>query len=108
AFILRIFIPPEAVALPADGNEVHGTIVIHIDGPFAAIGNEFAGDFHSAVLVTFPLATLWAGIFVPICAADDIEFAVAIHVDEGDTFGVIGAQTVRGKVDFGNVVGAVA
>ena len=80
--------------------------MVHVDGPLAAIGNILADDSGFAVLVLLPLAAVGAGIFVPIGAAQDVWIAVAVHVERGDAFSVVGAQTVHEECDLRDAAGA--
>ena len=54
AFLFWIFVPPQAIGLPSDGDEVRRTIVVDVDGPFAAVGNKLSLSFYFAVLVAVP------------------------------------------------------
>ena len=82
--------------------------MIDIDGPLAAIRDELFDDFDGAVLMHLPRAALGTGVFVPEGAAQDIGPAVAIDVDGGDPFSVIGAELMDEVRILGNAEGAVA
>ena len=108
AGLLRILVPPQAIHHPAGGDDVRRAIVIDVEGPLAAIGDELAEDADGAVLMALPLAALRPGILIPVGAAHQIGTAVAVHIDGGDAFGMIGAQAMHAKGHLRNAVRAVA
>ncbi len=103
-----VAIPPEAVRDPAGGDEIGMAIVIDVDDPFAAVVDELVMDADGAELMLLPLAAVGTGILVPVGSAEDVEEAVAVHVEKGDAFGVIGAETVGEEGDSRFAVGTVA
>ena len=58
ARLLGVLEPPQPVCHPAHRNDVRRSIVIDIHRPLAAIGHEFAGHLHRAVLMPLPFAAL--------------------------------------------------
>jgi hypothetical protein len=103
AGLLRIFEPPEPVGHPTRGDNVGCAIVIDVHRPLAAIGHKFADDLDRAVLMAFPLSALSTGILIPVSSAHKIRPAVSIHVDSGDSLGMIGAQSMDEKSRLGKV-----
>src|SRR5882757_7091544 len=102
-----VAIPPEAVRDPAGGDEIGQTVVIDVDDPFSAVGDELVVYADGAKLMLLPLATICAGILVPVSAAEQIQKTVAIHVEHGDTFGMVGAETMGKKGNARLAAGAV-
>ncbi len=51
---LRVLVPPESVDHPPSRDHVGRSIVIHVDGPFAAVGDELPQDADGAILMTLP------------------------------------------------------
>src|SRR5579863_2741638 len=89
-------LPPEdAVGHPADGHHVGQSVVVHVDGPLAAVGGELAERLLLAILVARPLAAGRAGILIPVGAAQQVRAAVAVHVEHGNAFGVVGAEAMH-------------
>ena len=43
-----------ALSLPSGSDEIGRSIVVEVDGPFAAAGNKLSRSFHLAVLVAVP------------------------------------------------------
>ena len=97
AGLLRILVPPDAVGLPARGHHVGRSIVIHIDGPLAAIGDKLAECAGLAILMPLPFAAVGAGILVPVRAAENVGIAISIHIQRGHAFRVIRSQAMREK-----------
>ena len=85
----RVLVPPDAVGYPAGGDEVGKAVMVDIDGPLAAVGDELAVDADGTELVLLPIAALGSGVFVPIGSAEDIGEAVAVHVEGSDSFCVV-------------------
>src|ERR1700751_2284665 len=56
----------------------------------------------------FPFATTGAGILIPVSTAKQIQKAIVIHVEHGDAFGVIRAETVSEKSDAGLTIRSIA
>jgi hypothetical protein len=75
-----ILVPPDAVGNPTGSNEVGEAVVVNVDGPLAAVGDELAVDADGAELVPLPLAALGTGVLIPVSSAQDIEEAVAVHI----------------------------
>ncbi len=103
-----VFVPPEAVGDPSGGDDVGVAVVVDVDGPFAAVGDEFGVGAYGAVLVALPVAAVGAGVFVPVGSAEEVEEAVVVHVEGGDGFGVVGAEAVDEEGWVGCAVGAGA
>ena len=89
-----VLVPPEAVGDPAGGDDVRVAVVVDVDGPLAAVGDELVVDADGAVLMLFPVAALCAGVLVPIGSAEDVGEAVVVHVEGGNPFGMIVAQAM--------------
>src|ERR1041385_4885191 len=53
--LLGVLEPPQSVGHPTGRDHVGCSIVIDVDRPLPAIRDEFASDFHSAVLMPLPL-----------------------------------------------------
>src|SRR5205807_7791853 len=64
-------------------------------------------DANGAELMLLPLATVGTGILVPVSAAEQIQKAVAIHVEHRDAFGMVGAETMGEEGDARFAAGAV-
>ena len=92
-----VAIPPKAIRDPTSGDEIGQAVVIDIDDPFAAIGDEFIVDANGAELMLLPLAAVGTWIFVPVSAAEQVRKAIAIHVKHRDAFGMVGAETMGKK-----------
>src|SRR6202034_2954943 len=88
--LLRIFIPPQTVEHPSRRDDVGSSVVVDVEVPLTAIGDELAEDADGAELMTFPLASRGPGILIPVGTADEVGTTVAVHVDGGDAFGMIG------------------
>ena len=58
---LRILVPPQPVQHPARRHDIRGAVVIHVEGPFAAVGDELTQNAHRAVLMALPLAARGPG-----------------------------------------------
>ena len=56
----------------------------------------------------FQSPPLRAGVFVPVGSAEEVGEAVAVHVEGGDAFGVVGAETMDEEGGVGCAVGAGA
>src|SRR5579872_730234 len=108
ARLFRVFVPPEPVGHPSDGHDVRRAIVIYVDRPLTAIRNELAGDVHRSPLVPLPIATMRAGVLVPVCSAENIRPSIAVHVDGSDALGVIGAQPMHEKRSLRHVSRSIA
>ena len=85
----RVLVPPDAVGYPASSDDVGKAVVVDVDGPLTAVGDELAMGADSAELVLFPIAALGSGVLVPIGSAEDIGEAVAVHVEGSDSFCVV-------------------
>src|SRR5208337_935118 len=92
-----ILIPPQTVRHPACGHHIGLAIVVHIECPLAAIGDEFAHYANSPKLMPLPFAAQRSGILVPVGSAENVGPSVAVHVHRSDTFGVVGTQPVDEK-----------
>ena len=103
-----VAIPPEAVGDPAGSDKIGQAIVVDVNDPLAAVGDELIVDADGAELVPLPLAAVRAGIFIPVSAAEQIGEAVAIHVQQRDAFGMVVAETMRKKAMRGSPPGPVA
>ncbi len=103
-----ILIPEDAVGHPAGGYHVGRAVVVHVYGPLAAVGDKLVDDAHVTVLVALPLAAVGAGILIPVGSAQDVWAAVAVHVESGNAFGVVGAQPVDGEDGLRNAAGSGA
>jgi hypothetical protein len=55
-------------------------VVVDVDSPLAAVGDELAVDADGAELVPLPFAALGTGVLIPVGSAEDIEEAVAVHI----------------------------
>jgi hypothetical protein len=73
--------------------------VIYIHDPFATVGDKFVMDADAAELVARPLSTACARVLVPVGTAEQIQEAVAVHIEHRDTLGVVGSQTMGEKGD---------
>ncbi len=91
AQLFGILVPEHAIEHPAGRHHVGRAIVVHIHRPLAAVGDKLTQCARLPVLVAFPLATLRAGILIPICTAENIGAAIAVHVEGGDTFRMVRA-----------------
>jgi hypothetical protein len=56
-----VLVPPDAAGYPTGGNEVGEAVVVDVDGPLAAVGDELAVDTDGAELMLLPFSTLRAG-----------------------------------------------
>jgi len=50
--------------------------VVDVDGPLAAVGDEFTADSGLTVLAALPLTALGAWILVPVGSAEQVGTAV--------------------------------
>ncbi len=107
-FRAGVAVPPDAVGDPAGGDEVGQAVVVDVDDPLAAVGDELVVNADGAELVLLPGAAVGAGIFVPVGAAEEVGKTVVVHVEDGDAFSVVGAETMGEEGDAGFAVGAVA
>ena len=57
-----VAVPPEAVRDPAGGDEIRQAVVVDVDDPLSAVGDELVVNTDGAELMLFPLATIGAGI----------------------------------------------
>ena len=103
-----VLVPPEAVADPSGGDYVGVAVVVDVDGPLAAVGDELVVDAYGAVLVLLPIAALCAGVLVPVGSAEDVGEAIVVHVEGGDAFGVVGAETVSDEGGLHDALGTGA
>src|ERR1035438_2077841 len=102
-------LPPEhAVGHPARSHHIGPAVVIHVDRPLAAVGDEFATDARLAILVALPFSAVWAGILIPIRTAEKIGPPIAVHVERGDAFCMIGAETMDEEGSLRNAAGTGA
>src|SRR5579859_4190315 len=69
--------------------------MVDVEGPFTAVGDELIQDAHGSILMAFPLAAGRTRILIPVRSAQQVGATVSFHIDCGDAFGVICAQTVR-------------
>ena len=90
----RILPPEDAVGHPAGSDHVGQPIVIHVDRPLAAVGDELVHHAHFAILVPLPLAALRTRVFIPIRPTQNVRSPVAVHVQRSDALGVIRAQAM--------------
>ena len=104
----RVAIPPEAVRDPTGGDQIGQAIVINVDHPFSAVGDELVVDPDGAELMLLPLAAVCTGVLVPVSAAEQVRKTIAIHVKHGDAFGMVGAETMGEKGDSRLAIRAVA
>src|SRR5882757_3167613 len=94
-----VAVPPEAVRDPASGDEIGQAIMVDVDDPLAAVGDEFIVNTDGAELMPLPFTAVRSGVFIPVGAAEQVGEAVAIHVQQGDALGVIVAEAMGKKGD---------
>src|ERR1700730_18818301 len=69
ALRFRILVPPQPVQHPARRHHIRGAVMVDVEGPFSAVGDELPQNAHGAVLMAYPFATRWSRILIPISAA---------------------------------------
>src|SRR5579864_1416345 len=82
--------------------------MVDVEGPFTAVGDELIQDAHGSILMAFPLAAGRTRILIPVRSAQQVGATVSFHIECGDAFGVICAQTVREESQLRDVAGGVA
>ena len=103
-----VFPPEDAVGHPASSDYVRISIVVDVDGPLAAVGDEFTADSGLTVLAALPLTALGAWILVPVGSAEQVGTAVPVHVERCDALGVISAEPMDEERSLGNAAGTGA
>lgn len=101
ALLLWILIPPETIRDPSRCNDVGRAVVVDVYRPFTAVGDKFSSGTHCAPLVSLPIASVGAGILIPIRTADKVEISIAVHIQSGDALGVVVAQSMYQETTFG-------
>ena len=67
--LLRILIPPEAVRDPSRRHHIGGAVVVHVESPFSAVGDELIVNAYRSVLMALPLAAGRSRILIPVSSA---------------------------------------
>src|SRR5262249_53295655 len=106
--LFRVLIPPEPVRLPSNCDNVGNSVVIYVNGPFAAVGDKLTDDIDTAVLMHLPLAALRTRVFIPICSTEDVRTAISIHIDHGDAFRVVCTKLMRKERHLGYSIGTIS
>src|SRR5579884_3111327 len=92
-YFLWIFIPPNTIGLPSDRDNVRRPVVVYVNDPLPAIGNEFSNDISRPVLMPLPFADCISRIFVPIGTAKKIRPSVAVRIENRNSFCMVGTKT---------------
>jgi hypothetical protein len=103
-----VAIPPETVGDPASGHEIGQAIVVDVDDPLAAVGDELIVNTDGTELMPLPLTAVGSGIFIPVGAAEQVSEAVTIHVQQRDALGVIVTEAMTEKSNTRFTAGPVA
>src|SRR5579871_1430042 len=107
AGFFRVLVPPESIDHPSRSDNIRRAVMIHVKGPLAAVGDELPEHPYRSVLMALPLAARRTRILVPVGTTQDVRAAVAIHVECGDAFCMIGAEAVNEKSELGNATGPI-
>jgi hypothetical protein len=97
ARLLRVLVPPHPVGHPPGRHHIRRAVMIYIDRPFSAVGDEFSHILHCPELVPCPLPAIGSGILIPVRPTQQIREPVTVHIDRRDSFGMVRSQTVYGK-----------
>src|SRR6516165_8036691 len=87
--LFRVFVPVQTVGHPTCCDHVGSAVMVDIDCPLSAVGDELANDLYGPILVPFPLTALRAWILIPKSATQEIRSTVAVHVERSDSLSVI-------------------